>query len=156
MKRTLAALLAAFSLLALVSCTARGPEEQQTEQQTEPQTEQQTEQQTQPQTEESKVPEPTSAPDDEGKTKTLFYSEENVIDIYLVAGQSNAVGFSTVVDKAAAYKFAPELKTGFPNVLFAGKVRWDTADSYDSQDFAWCKTRLGLGVGGKMGPTAIV
>ena len=146
MKRTLAALLAAFSLLALVSCTARGPEEQQTERQTE--------QQTQPQTEESKVPEPTSAPDDEGKTKTLFYSEENVIDIYLVAGQSNAVGFSTVVDKAAAYEFAPELKTGFPNVLFAGKVRWDTADSYDSQDFAWCKTRLGLGVGGKMGPEA--
>lgn len=142
MKRTLAALLAAFSLLALVSCTARGPEEQQTERQT------------QPQTEESKVPEPTSAPDDEGKPKTLFYSEENVIDIYLVAGQSNAVGFSTVVDKAAAYEFAPALKTGFPNVLFAGKVRWDTADSYDSQDFAWCKTKLGLGVGGKMGPEA--
>ena len=145
MKRTLAALLAALILFALVSCAASGPEEAQSEEQS------------QPRTEKTEPPQTTTGQnDEENKPNALFYSEENVIDIYLVAGQSNAVGYTNIVDKNAAYEFAPELKNGFTNVLFAGRVRWDSGDYYTAWDHAWGRTKLGLGAGGgeKMGPEA--
>ena len=145
MKRTFAALLAALLLFTLVSCAVKEQEEQQSGEQS------------QTQTEESKKPETTTGQnDDESKKNAFFYGEENVIDIYLVAGQSNAVGYTNIVDKNAAYEFAPELKKGFSNVLFAGRLRWDSGDYYTALDYAWRATKLGLGAGGgeKMGPEA--
>ena len=142
MKRTLAALLVALILFTLVSCATKGPEETQSAEQS------------QTRTEETEPPEITTG-SDENKPNALFYSEENVIDIYLVAGQSNAVGYTNIVDKNAAYEFAPELKNGFPNVLFAGRVRWDSGNYYTALNYAWGRTVLGLGIGGeKMGPEA--
>ena len=145
MKRTFAALLVALILFTLVSCAVKEQEEQQSGEQS------------QTQTEESKKTETTTGPnDDESKKSAFFYGEENVIDIYLVAGQSNAVGYTNIVDKNAAYEYAPELKSGFSNVLFAGRLRWDSEDYYTALDYAWRATKLGLGAGGgeKMGPEA--
>ena len=145
MKRTFAALLVALILFTLVSCAVKEQEEQQSGEQS------------QTQTEESKKTETTTGPnDDESKISAFFYGEENVIDIYLVAGQSNAVGYTNIVDKNAAYEYAPELKSGFSNVLFAGRLRWDSEDYYTALDYAWRATKLGLGAGGgeKMGPEA--
>lgn len=86
----------------------------------------------------------------------IFTSEEKVIDIYLIAGQSNAVGYTRVTDRAAAYAWAPELEEGFSNVLFAGKTRWDVGNGYEFHDFSWTKTKLGLAALDKdhMGPEA--
>ena len=99
------------------------------------------------------TPTPTPAKDD-----SIFTSEEKVIDIYLIAGQSNAVGYTKIADQAAAYAWAPELENGFSNVLFAGKTRWDWGSSYDSQDYQWQKATLALGayysIDPRIGPDA--
>ena len=86
----------------------------------------------------------------------VFTGEEKVIDIFLIAGQSNAVGYTKITDRSAAYEFAPELEKGFSNVLFAGKTRWDSGASYEIHDFDWYKTTLGLAAisNGYMGPEA--
>lgn len=64
---------------------------------------------------------------------------EKTIDIYLIAGQSNAAGSSYITNEAAAYEFAPELKNGFSNILFSG-VASDT--SYRGY---WENVKLGQG-----------
>ncbi len=64
--------------------------------------------------------------------------EDKTIDIYLIAGQSNAAGSSPITDTAAAYEFAPELETGYSNVLFTGRAS-------DSIYSGWEKTKLGYG-----------
>lgn len=63
------------------------------------------------------------------------------IDIYLIAGQSNASGSTKVTDASAAYAWAPELETGYANVLYAGNSRSKTTD----RDLPWQNTTLGLG-----------
>ncbi len=94
------------------------------------------------------------------KATAVFSGENKVIDIYLIAGQSNAVGHTKITDTKAAYGFASELKKGFTNVLFSGMTRWDNVDGsgqYFSHDYRWIKTTLGLGKGDDseyMGPEA--
>lgn len=62
------------------------------------------------------------------------------IDLYLIAGQSNASGTSKIVDTDAAYALSPELENGFSHVLYAGKP---TISS--SYDLTWVPTKLGMG-----------
>ena len=64
--------------------------------------------------------------------------EEKTIDIYLIAGQSNAAGSSYISDTAAAYAFAPELENGFSNILFTGKAS-------DTTYLGWDNVKLGQG-----------
>lgn len=63
------------------------------------------------------------------------------IDIYLIAGQSNASGSTKVTNAAAAYEWAPELEIGYANVHYAGNSRSKTAD----RDLPWQNVTLGLG-----------
>ena len=62
------------------------------------------------------------------------------IDLYLIAGQSNAAGHSKVEDTASAYELAPELENGFSHILYAGKGAYSTSDVY-----SWEPTKLGMG-----------
>ena len=78
----------------------------------------------------------TIAGDHKEKTK----DQEKAIDIYLIAGQSNAAGSTSISDRDSAYAYAPELKTGFDHILFSGKAS-------DSDFYTWRKTTLGLGRG---------
>jgi len=72
------------------------------------------------------------------------------IDLYLIAGQSNAQGTSKITDRDAAYELAPELENGYSNVLYAGK-----AGLTSSYEFDWVPVTLDLGKGeGYIGPEA--
>lgn len=80
--------------------------------------------------------------EDEGK-KVIDYS--TTIDIYLIAGQSNAVGFSQVKDIMGMRKFAPEVRTGgFTNVHYAGSSRYG-GKPFTCHELAWGKTNKGAG-----------
>lgn len=94
---------------------------------------------------------------EENENATVFSREGKVMDIYFIAGQSNAIGHTKISDRAAAYAWAPELENGYTNVLTAGLSRWDTADgNYTTRRYDWQKTTLDLGVSasGKIGPEA--
>ena len=88
----------------------------------------------------------------------IFKNDSKTIDLYLVAGQSNAVGYTSISDRSAAYAWAPELENGFSNVLFAGATRWHSDGTVVYNDsYNWGKTKLGFGVGNdgdKIGPEA--
>jgi hypothetical protein len=71
---------------------------------------------------------------------------ENEIDLYLIAGQSNAAGHTKIEDLKAAYRYAPELENGFSNVLYAGNARGDNGIKVVNHDTDWVPARLGLGV----------
>lgn len=80
------------------------------------------------------------------------------IDIYLIAGQSNAAGHSKVRDADAIYDRYPALREGVPFVHYAGNSRTD-ADGFSrlvDRDLPWMPARLGLGIlhDGFMGPEA--
>ena len=76
-----------------------------------------------------------------GASKTESASADGKsIDLYLIAGQSNASGSSKITDAEAAYNIAPELETGFSNVLYAGKP--GLTSTYISN---WEPTKLGMG-----------
>ena len=148
MKRLLTVLLILCLLVGATACAANKPQENTPADNT-PIT-------TDPDGQEDPKPDEGDQKEDP-KPTTVFSGEDKVIDLYLVAGQSNAVGYTKVVDAKAAYQFAPELKKGYNTVLFAGMTRWDSGDSYDSQSYSWRKTVLGLGKGKDsncMGPEA--
>ena len=48
---------------------------------------------------------------------------KKTLDIYLVAGQSNATGCTKVTDLGTVYDFYPDLVSGVSNVLYAGNSR---------------------------------
>ncbi len=76
-----------------------------------------------------------------------------VIDIYLIAGQSNAVG-CTMANTKQIYKDAPILKDGVPNVHYAGNSR-DGSDKLINRDLPWQNVKSGLGLrAGYIGPEA--
>ena len=70
------------------------------------------------------------------------------IDIYLIAGQSNASGYTKVKDASALYAKAPGLENGYSNVHYAGNARSDSGNpnytKYDNMK-AWQLTKLGFG-----------
>ena len=68
-------------------------------------------------------------------------SAEKSIDIYLIAGQSNATGSTKVVDPVGAYRWAPELRDGYSNIHYSG----DSASTNSHRVLPWQKVTLGLG-----------
>ncbi|MBQ5601700.1 MAG: hypothetical protein IIU77_02620, partial [Clostridia bacterium] len=67
------------------------------------------------------------------------------MDIYLIAGQSNAVGFSRISNMSAMGKFAPEVRTGgFTNVHYAGSSRHG-GNPFTCNEKQWGKTTIGAG-----------
>lgn len=76
-----------------------------------------------------------TADEDGGKT----------LDLYLVAGQSNATGCTLISDLSAAYQYCPELISGVPNVLYAGNSRSVSSGERD-RVIAWQETTLWLGM----------
>ncbi len=90
--------------------------------------------------------ETTGAPVDETPKKTL--------DIYLVAGQSNATGCTQITNIKSAYDWAPELEDGFSHVLYAGNSRSNGSGERD-RIFDWRKTTMRLGYSSRhFGPEA--
>ena len=72
-------------------------------------------------------------------------SEENVIDIYLIAGQSNAAGY-TIVDSTAKEELNqmdPRFSTGFEDVLYYGCTNVNVGASLPSMSVQ--PTKIGLG-----------
>ena len=69
------------------------------------------------------------------------------IDIYLIAGQSNASGYTKVKDASALYATAPGLENGYSNVHYAGNARSDTNNyaTLVNNQKAWQPARLGFG-----------
>lgn len=92
------------------------------------------------------------APATEEQDQPVVDAEAKIIDIYLIAGQSNAVGHTSIASYESAYAFAPELESGFLNVLFSGIARYNNTEKY----YRWGKTKLGLGRpgGNFLGPEA--
>lgn len=81
---------------------------------------------------------PGPGPDD----KTEVSGSENIINVYLIAGQSNAVGYGMDTGKAIANS-DPRFTEGFDNVLYYGsQERWN--GSYPNKVFA--PVKLGMGV----------
>ena len=90
------------------------------------------------------------AAEKESVESTSPVKQSKTIDIYLIAGQSNAAGSTYISDRSSAYAFASELEKGFSNILFSGQAS-------DSDRYYWRKTTLGLGRGkdgSYMGPEA--
>ncbi|MBQ8849126.1 MAG: hypothetical protein IJ011_02190 [Clostridia bacterium] len=85
----------------------------------------------------------------------LASDTEKTIDLYLIAGQSNAAGTTKVTDASAAYLWAPELRDGYSNVHYAGNSRSNSSGTRD-RDLPWQKAALGLGISSSayMGPEA--
>ena len=84
-------------------------------------------------------------------------SEEKTIDLYFIAGQSNAAGTTKITDASAAYLFAPELRDGFSNIHYAGNSRSNVSDvTKQNRDLPWQPVTLGLGITNNtyMGPEA--
>lgn len=74
-----------------------------------------------------------------------------VLDLYLVAGQSNAAGSTKISSTAEIFEFAPELKYGFSKVLYSGTIPTPGAPRVIN----WKKTTYGLGrTSEHMGPEA--
>jgi hypothetical protein len=67
------------------------------------------------------------------------------IDVYLIAGQSNAAGCTKVTDPNGAYLYAPELEQGYPSIHYAGNSR-NNSNGVRDRDLPWQKVTLGLGV----------
>ena len=137
-KQALCVLLSFLMLFGLVSCTKEPPEEQPSEpeaptaESTESSAEESTKG-TQSMTNQATAKEPVLT--GEGKT----------IDLYLIAGQSNAGGHTKITDAEALYAQYPELKTGFSNVHYSGTARRGGASDLNVRTFMWIPARLGLG-----------
>lgn len=72
--------------------------------------------------------------------------KEKSIDIYLIAGQSNAGGHSKVVDEAALFDKMPQLEEGVGNVFYAGSYK---SSSGDPRNHNWQTVRIGFGFSDK-------
>ena len=74
------------------------------------------------------------------------------IDVYFIAGQSNASGSTRVVDAAALVADHPEFESGTaPYVLYSGNSAGNDPDN--SVTYGWGSVKVGLGAGNdRMGP----
>ena len=100
-------------------------------------------------------PDDGSTPGGDGEQDSV--REEKSIDIYLIAGQSNASGYTRITSASSLYERAPDLKTGYSNVHYAGNARSDK-DSYATlvnNQKSWRPVTLSLGrADGYFGPEA--
>ncbi len=87
----------------------------------------------------------------ESATEEVDYSK--VIDIYIIAGQSNAVG-CTAANFNQLYTDAPKLSVGVPNVHYAGNSR-DGVETLINRELKWQLTKAGFGrTANHIGPEA--
>lgn len=68
--------------------------------------------------------------------------EDKFIDVYIIAGQSNAGGHSQVVDMDALMNTIPQLKNGFDNVFYAGNYKSSNAEPRIHE---WQSVKIGFG-----------
>ncbi len=79
--------------------------------------------------------------------------EEKEIDIYFIAGQSNANGTTKITNGEEIYNDFPELLEGVPNVHYAGNARSDKDGKVVDRKFDWQGVKLGMGYQStRMGP----
>ncbi|MGM9684276.1 MAG: sialate O-acetylesterase [Eubacteriales bacterium] len=69
---------------------------------------------------------------------------KKVLDLYLIAGQSNATGCTSITNLTAAYNFYPDLISGVSNVLYAGNSRANSGKRDRVID--WQETTMWLGM----------
>ena len=81
---------------------------------------------------------------DAPKNDTTKANDEKTMDIYLIAGQSNATGYTKLQDMASVTEFSPEAVKGFSNVHYTGNSRSNGAEPRD-RVIAWQNTTIGLG-----------
>ena len=82
---------------------------------------------------------------EENKEDENVIDYETTMDIYIIAGQSNAVGFSILSNLVDAWKFAPELiDGGFTNVHYAGSSRFG-GKPFTHNEAQWGMTTTGFG-----------
>lgn len=75
----------------------------------------------------------------------IAQAENDTMDIYLIGGQSNAVGFSSIKNMKDLQAKIPELaEGGFTNVHYAGSSRYGSIP-VSSNEKAWGKTKAGFG-----------
>lgn len=75
------------------------------------------------------------------------------IDVYLIAGQSNAAGYTVITDEEALYRDAPELRSGLSHVYYAGNSRYDSGGRLIDVKHPLGTLKPGLGISKKqMGP----
>lgn len=95
---------------------------------------------------------------EEGGTPPAEEVEGETIDIYLIAGQSNAAGHTKINDRLSIYTEYPELQNGYTNVLYSGNSRGDLNGStkLNPREIDWTRAKLGFGVADTlhMGPEA--
>lgn len=90
-------------------------------------------------------PEPPAAPEVPQTPEEPEAPAETEIDIYLIAGQSNAAGTTNVINAQSIYSFSPELRDGFSHVLYAGNARTDNGTNVINNATDWISPRIGLG-----------
>jgi hypothetical protein len=90
-----------------------------------------------------------------GSTFVACGKEEKEIDIYLIAGQSNANGTTKITNGDEIYEDFPALQNGVPNVHYAGNARSDKGGTVVDRKFDWQPVKLGMGYqSNRMGPEA--
>ena len=144
LKKITAIILTALMLFSAVACI---PEDGENEDRSESNSESASESDTGKNKDSEKNPEKESEKQSESETEqeTLVMGEGKSIDIYLIAGQSNAAGCTKITDRDAAYLWAPELENGYTNIHYAGNSRNNSSGVRD-RDLPWQKTTLGLGI----------
>lgn len=75
------------------------------------------------------------------------------IDVYIIAGQSNAVGHTKISDRKALLKDMPQLEDGYKNVLYTSHSRMQNQPELEHRFVPWQGVTLDLGrKEGFMGP----
>ena len=78
--------------------------------------------------------------------KTQATEQSNQIDIYVIAGQSNASGY-TVYDNDTMLAKNETLVYGNNNVLYAGRAQFTNGNAVGSNEYGWGLARVGQGAG---------
>ena len=82
---------------------------------------------------------------EKGSENSAVKDNKKVLDLYLIAGQSNATGCTRITDPIAAYNFYPDLINGVSNVLYAGNSRANSGGKRD-RVIDWQETTMWLGM----------
>ena len=80
-------------------------------------------------------------------------TQKTSIDVYILAGQSNAVGHTKISDRKALLKDMPALEKGYKNVLYTSHSRMQNKPELEHRFVPWQGVTLDLGrKEGFMGP----
>ena len=80
-------------------------------------------------------------------------TKKTSIDVYIIAGQSNAVGHTKISNRKALIKDMPELENGYKNILYTSHSRMQNKPELEHRFVPWQGVTLDLGrKEGFMGP----